>query len=215
VLVLGWGSTYGPIGAALRRSAAGSGRPGAPAPPEPVPANLGDVLRRYDKVLVPEMNLGQLRCCCAPVPVDVIAYNQVRGLPFTCERARRHADRRPHTGDAGPHLSIEAPVERAAEAHARTSRPTRRSAGARLRRLRDPGRGAGFMPELGIAGRTIVFVSGIGCSSRFPYYMNTYGMHSIHGRRPAIATGLSPSRPTCRSGSSPATATRCRSAATT
>jgi 2-oxoglutarate ferredoxin oxidoreductase subunit beta len=53
----------------------------------------------------------------------------------------------------------------------------------------------GFMPELGIAREDIVFVSGIGCSSRFPYYMNTYGMHSIHGRAPAIATGLSSSRP--------------------
>jgi 2-oxoglutarate ferredoxin oxidoreductase subunit beta len=53
----------------------------------------------------------------------------------------------------------------------------------------------GFMPELGIARENIVFVSGIGCSSRFPYYMNTYGMHSIHGRAPAIATGLSVSRP--------------------
>ncbi|WP_250027957.1 2-oxoacid:ferredoxin oxidoreductase subunit beta [Paractinoplanes maris] len=53
----------------------------------------------------------------------------------------------------------------------------------------------GFMPELGIPRENIVFVSGIGCSSRFPYYMNTYGMHSIHGRAPAIATGLSVSRP--------------------
>jgi 2-oxoglutarate ferredoxin oxidoreductase subunit beta len=53
----------------------------------------------------------------------------------------------------------------------------------------------GFMPELGIARENIVFISGIGCSSRFPYYMNTYGMHSIHGRAPAIATGLSTSRP--------------------
>ncbi len=52
----------------------------------------------------------------------------------------------------------------------------------------------GFMPELGVAREDIVFVSGIGCSSRFPYYMNTYGMHSIHGRAPAIATGLSTSR---------------------
>src|SRR5712671_7011705 len=43
------------------------------------------------------------------------------------------------------------------------------------------------MPELGIAREKIVFVSGIGCSSRFPYYMNTYGFHSIHGRAPAIA----------------------------
>jgi 2-oxoglutarate ferredoxin oxidoreductase subunit beta len=53
----------------------------------------------------------------------------------------------------------------------------------------------GFMPELGIGREKIVFVSGIGCSSRFPYYMNTYGMHSIHGRAPAIATGLAASRP--------------------
>ncbi|WP_055556001.1 2-oxoacid:ferredoxin oxidoreductase subunit beta [Streptomyces sp. NBRC 110028] len=52
----------------------------------------------------------------------------------------------------------------------------------------------GFMPELGLAKENIVFVSGIGCSSRFPYYMNTYGMHSIHGRAPAIATGLAAAR---------------------
>ncbi|MCW2875151.1 2-oxoacid:ferredoxin oxidoreductase subunit beta [Actinacidiphila oryziradicis] len=51
-----------------------------------------------------------------------------------------------------------------------------------------------FMPELGLARENVVFISGIGCSSRFPYYMNTYGMHSIHGRAPAIATGLAASR---------------------
>jgi 2-oxoglutarate ferredoxin oxidoreductase subunit beta len=52
-----------------------------------------------------------------------------------------------------------------------------------------------FLPELEIRRENIVFVSGIGCSSRFPYYMNTYGMHSIHGRAPAIATGLAITRP--------------------
>jgi 2-oxoglutarate ferredoxin oxidoreductase subunit beta len=52
-----------------------------------------------------------------------------------------------------------------------------------------------FMPELGIPRENIVFVSGIGCAARFPYYMETYGMHSIHGRAPAIATGLSATRP--------------------
>ena len=51
------------------------------------------------------------------------------------------------------------------------------------------------MPELGLAREEVVFVSGIGCSSRFPYYMNTYGMHSIHGRATAIATGLKAARP--------------------
>ena len=52
-----------------------------------------------------------------------------------------------------------------------------------------------LMPELGITPEKTVFISGIGCSSRFPYYMNTYGMHSIHGRAPAIATGLAVARP--------------------
>jgi len=52
-----------------------------------------------------------------------------------------------------------------------------------------------FMPDLGIPRERIVFISGIGCAARFPYYMETYGMHSIHGRAPAIATGLSASRP--------------------
>jgi 2-oxoglutarate ferredoxin oxidoreductase subunit beta len=51
------------------------------------------------------------------------------------------------------------------------------------------------MPEFGIPRENIVFISGIGCSSRFPYYMNTYGFHTIHGRAPALATGLKVSRP--------------------
>ncbi len=51
------------------------------------------------------------------------------------------------------------------------------------------------MPELGIAKEKIVFISGIGCSSRFPYYMNTYGFHTIHGRAPAIATGVKAANP--------------------
>ncbi|MCI1261990.1 MAG: 2-oxoacid:ferredoxin oxidoreductase subunit beta [Tetrasphaera jenkinsii] len=52
-----------------------------------------------------------------------------------------------------------------------------------------------FLPELGLRKENIVFISGIGCSSRFPYYLDTFGMHSIHGRAPAIATGLATSRP--------------------
>ncbi len=51
------------------------------------------------------------------------------------------------------------------------------------------------MPELGVPRERFVFISGIGCSSRFPYYMNTYGFHSIHGRAPAIASGLKTARP--------------------
>jgi 2-oxoglutarate/2-oxoacid ferredoxin oxidoreductase subunit beta len=52
-----------------------------------------------------------------------------------------------------------------------------------------------FMPQLELPRERIVFISGIGCAARFPYYMQTYGMHSIHGRAPAIATGLAVTRP--------------------
>ena len=72
-----------------------------------------------------------------------------------------------------------------------------------------------FLPELDVPRENVVVISGIGCSSRLPYYVNTYGMHSIHGRAPASPPGSRRPGPTCRPGSSPATATRCRSAATT
>ena len=52
-----------------------------------------------------------------------------------------------------------------------------------------------LMPELGVSRENTVFLSGIGCAARFPYYMNTYGLHSIHGRAPAVATGLAVTRP--------------------
>ena len=51
------------------------------------------------------------------------------------------------------------------------------------------------LPDLGVPKEDVVFISGIGCSSRFPYYMNTYGIHSIHGRAPTLATGLAVSNP--------------------
>jgi 2-oxoglutarate/2-oxoacid ferredoxin oxidoreductase subunit alpha len=85
VLVLGWGSTYGSIGAAVRR-ARRAGHNVAQAHLRhlnPFPANLGEVLRGYDKVLVPEINLGQLALLLrGRYLVDVISYNRVRGLPF-------------------------------------------------------------------------------------------------------------------------------------
>ncbi len=85
VLVLGWGSTYGPIGAACRRVRR-AGLSVAQAHLRhlnPFPADLGEVLRRYQRVVVPEMNLGQLALLLrGRYLVDVIGYNQVRGLPF-------------------------------------------------------------------------------------------------------------------------------------
>jgi 2-oxoglutarate ferredoxin oxidoreductase subunit alpha len=85
VLVLGWGSTYGPIGAGVRRVRK-AGYNVAQAHLRhlnPFPKDLGEVLKRYDKVLVPEMNLGQLSLLLrAEYLVDVVGYNEVRGLPL-------------------------------------------------------------------------------------------------------------------------------------
>ncbi|MBV9449951.1 MAG: 2-oxoacid:acceptor oxidoreductase subunit alpha [Streptosporangiaceae bacterium] len=85
VLVLGWGSTFGSIGAAAR-AVRSAGLPVATAHLRhlnPFPANLGEILHRYDKVLVPEINLGQLALLLrGKYLVDVISYNRVRGLPF-------------------------------------------------------------------------------------------------------------------------------------
>jgi 2-oxoglutarate ferredoxin oxidoreductase subunit alpha len=85
VLVLGWGSTFGSIGAAVRRvrTAGGSVAQAHLRHLSPFPANLGDVLAAYEKVLVPEINLGQLALVLrGRYLVDVISYNRVRGLPF-------------------------------------------------------------------------------------------------------------------------------------
>jgi len=86
VLVLGWGGTFGPITAGVRRVRR-NGWKVAQAHLRylnPFPRNTGDVLRRYDKVLVPEMNLGQLRKLLrAEFLVDAVGYNRVRGQPFT------------------------------------------------------------------------------------------------------------------------------------
>ncbi len=86
LLVLGWGSTYGPIGAACRLLRASGHRVAQThlRHLNPFPADLGAVIRRYDRVVVPEMNLGQLALLLrAKYLVDVVSYNQVRGLPFT------------------------------------------------------------------------------------------------------------------------------------
>jgi len=85
VLVLGWGSTFGSIGAAVRRVRLGGGSVAQAhlRHLSPFPVNLGDVLKRYDRVLVPEINLGQLALILrGRYLVDVISYNRVRGLPF-------------------------------------------------------------------------------------------------------------------------------------
>jgi 2-oxoglutarate ferredoxin oxidoreductase subunit alpha len=112
VAVIGWGSTYGPIGAACRRIRA-SGRSVAQVHLRhlnPLPADLGEILARYDRVVCPEMNLGQLALLLrAKYLVDVHSHTQVRGLPFrAAELAAVLQDVIDSTGTTPPAAPLEA-----------------------------------------------------------------------------------------------------------
>ena len=135
VLVLGWGSTWGvdQRGGAPGPRRGQEGRPRAPRAPQPVPADLGEVLARYPKVLVPEMNLGQLsRLVRAEFLVDAVSLTKVQGVPFTRGRDRSQdpGDARMTDVDARRHRREDESRRRGQARAARTSRPTRRSAGA-------------------------------------------------------------------------------------
>ena len=153
----------------------------------PFPANLGEVLRRYPKVLVPEMNMGQLVAAAA---------GRVPG--------RRHVRQQGAGPARSPPASSKPRSWRCSMTDTTIPITTRKDWTSRpggplvprLRRLLDPRRRADCSCPSSACGReNTVFVSGIGCAARFPYYMNTYGMHTIHGRAPAIATGLAMARP--------------------
>ena len=195
LLVLGWGSTQGAIRAGVRlaRDAGLSVASAHLRHLNPWPPNLGHVLRSFDRVLVPEMNSGQLSMLLrAAFLVDIESYTKVQGLPLTAaeiHKSDRGADMSTvasHDGNgAGGQLAL-------TKADFQSDQETRWCPGcgdyAILSAVQQ------FMPELGIPPEKIVFITGIGCAGRFAYYMNTYGMHGIHGRAPAIATGLATAR---------------------
>jgi 2-oxoglutarate ferredoxin oxidoreductase subunit alpha len=91
VLVVSWGGTYGPVAAGVRRVRNGGGKVAHVHLRwlNPFPANLGDVLRSYDRVLIPEMNLGQLAMLIrSRFLVDAVSYNRVTGKPFKAGEIR-------------------------------------------------------------------------------------------------------------------------------
>ena len=213
VLMVGWGSTYAAITAGVKRVRK-AGRAVAQlhlVHINPFPPKLGEVLRSYEVVIVPENNLGHLtRLLRADFLVDAKVMAKVQGTPFRVgeiEQAINDAidglDRAlgstpTSNGSCGPQrqgdramTDVAVPV-------------TTRKDWASDQEVRwCPGCGDYtilsavqlLLPELGVRRENTVFISGIGCAARFPYYMNTYGMHSIHGRAPAIATGLAVTRP--------------------
>jgi hypothetical protein len=194
LLVLGWGSTAGAITGAVNQAR----REGLEVSRahlhhlNPFPSNLGDVLARFERVLLPEMNMGQLA---------LLLQGKVPEADRQLSEGARQAvlpPRDPHQdprADGSRTMSV-APLTRK---DFQTDQEVRWCPGcgdyAILSAVQQ------VFPELGIPRERFVIVSGIGCSSRFPYYMNTFGFHTIHGRAPAVATGLKMTRPDSRSGS--------------
>ena len=216
LLILGWGSTYGAIRSAVERLHA-DGKAVAHAHLRhlnPFPANTEAVLRSYRRVLVPEVNLGQLshadpgqvpdrRDRLQPRPRQAVPHRRdhrgSRAHPRGESRmtdSRRPGRRRPRPArpPTPPPLSPE---------NAAVIALTRKDFVSDQEVRWCPGCGdysilaqtQKVMPDFGYPRENIVFISGIGCSGRLPYYMNTYGFHSIHGRAPTLATGLKAARP--------------------
>ena len=190
-LVLGWGSTYGAIGAAVRRVRA-DGRKVATAHLHylnPFPRNTGEVVRALREGARPR-DQPRPAADAAPrrVPRRCGRLQQGARSPVPCGGARG----RDH-GAGGLVSDGNGNLVQLTAKDFKSDQEVRWCPGcgdyAILNVIQ------GFMPELGLERERIVFVSGIGCAARFPYYMQTYGMHSIHGRAPAIATGLAVTRP--------------------
>ena len=206
--MLGWGSSYGAIQGAARRVRREQGVSVATAHIRhlnPLPPNLGEVLRSYERVLVPEMNMGQLvKILRAEFLVDCESFTKVDGLPIFTRDVIEEILARVGGSSNGEARERQrrTTARRRRRSRRRTSPPTRRRAGApAAATTRCSPRSSRFMPELGIPPDRIVFVTGIGCAGRFVYYMDTYGMHGIHGRAPGAGHRRRHRRgPTCRSG---------------
>ena len=191
------------------------------------------MLRRYPKVVLPEMNLGQLALLLrGKFLVDVQSVTKVEGMAFLADEVEGIIDAA-LDGTLGEKEIDKAKFARLAAATvedwcgsermtdligigSRADPGLTKTSGVPTtdepQKAKDftsdqevrwcPGCGdyvilntiRNFLPELGLRRENIAFVSGIGCSSRFPYYLETYGFHSIHGRAPTIATGLALAR---------------------
>ena len=212
LLILGWGSTYGAIRSAVERLQA-DGQSVAHAHLRhlnPFPENTEAVVRSYRKVLIPEVNLGQLLMLIRArylIDADRLRPRARQAVPHRRDRRRGGADpqgRRMTTdtnGATAPETNGDEPA--LSPENAQVIALTRKDFVSDQEVRWCPGCGdysilaqtQKVMPDFGYKKEDIVFISGIGCSGRLPYYMNTFGFHTIHGRAPTLATGLKAARP--------------------
>ncbi len=146
-------------------------------------------------MLVPELNMGQLLWVLrAKYLVDAVGLNKIQGRPFKqAELEQKIEEMLGKPGEFRMSTTTLPPITPLNKKDFQTDQEVRWCPGcgdyAILSAVQS------VFPELGIKRENFVVVSGIGCSSRFPYYMNTFGFHTIHGRAPAVATGIKALRP--------------------
>ena len=195
--VVGWGSTFGPIHMAVQdaRAEGRTCRTSTPIPQRRSRAIWASCSRvRPGRGAGDEPRPAGRRCCAATYLVPAEALSKVNGKPFKVSAVLEAILRGDPFGTERevPHDRTTAPVTAAKDFA--SDQEVRWCPG--LRRLRHPEGGAqDARRPRGVTAEKTVFVSGIGCSSRFPYYMSTYGFHTIHGRAPAIATGVKLANP--------------------
>ena len=193
MLVLGWGSTYGAIKGAVRRVRLRGKKVDSRAPPPPSPAAAEHGRGRPPLLQGPDPG-DQHRAALADHPQRVPGrcreLQQGRG-PADLRRGARRGDHGAPMTHANGNGNGASPIGLTKKDFS-SDQETRWCPGcgdyAILATVQQ------FLPELGLPPERIVFVAGIGCAGRFAYYMNTYGVHGIHGRAPALATGLALAR---------------------
>ena len=187
LLVVSWGGTYGATHMAVKQLQEEGHKVSLMHLKyiNPMPKNTEQLLKNFKKVIVAELNLGQMRQILnGKFNVGAKGYNKVQGLPFKIsELVEAFKQELGHKED---NKMTENPTYKKKDFV--SDQEVRWCPGCGDYAILSAVQLA--MTKIGKKKEDIVFVSGIGCSSRFPYYMNTYGLHTIHGRAPAFASGI-------------------------
>ena len=189
-LIIGWGGTYGHIYTAAEELNAAGRRVGFHQFRyiNPLPANTGEILSRYKTIIVAELNTGMFADYLqSKFPnLDIRRINKIQGQPFLVQEIVDGVNKIMEGKIIMEDLKY-------IPANYKSDQAVRWCPGCGDHAILNTLHKA--MAEAGVAPHQMAVISGIGCSSRLPYYMNTYGFHTIHGRAAAIATGFKVANP--------------------
>ncbi len=194
LLVVGWGGTYGALYTAVTEMQE-EGKNISLAQfnyINPLPVNTDEIFSQFKKILVCELNLGQFSGYLrSKLPqFNYLQFNKLQGLPFMISELKQKFN---EVIEPERKLSIMENICIPTIQDFKMSQAARWCPGCGGHAVLAAVQRA--LPETGVTKEKVVFVSGIGCSSRFPYYIHTYGFHGLHGRGAAIATGIKLANP--------------------